>query len=108
MKAVNPFEERIFDICADAGLPRPSVNKPMTIAGRWVKPDFWWGGKVVVEADGGLDHNAPRSRADDLRRERLFRAAGYVVRRFNWNQATYQPEYVAAQIQALLRDLDLD
>jgi very-short-patch-repair endonuclease len=45
--------------------------------------DFHWPErKLVIEIDGGLGHNRPRTRRDDEHRDRVLGLRGWVVLRF--------------------------
>ncbi|HWK25021.1 MAG TPA: DUF559 domain-containing protein [Solirubrobacter sp.] len=72
----------------------PGVN--MAVEGQEV--DFHWPARrLVVEVDGS-GHGRPATRADDARRDRVLRAAGWTVLRFSDEDVRYRPEAVRAHV----------
>jgi hypothetical protein len=93
------LEDVVLDLFLGAGFEHPDVNKPITVAGHRVIPDFRWPEhRLIVEADGPGWHD----RALDAERQDLLEAHGERVVRVTWEQATLRrPETVAALTKLL-------
>ncbi len=84
----SELENIVFDLIADGGLVAPDVNKPIRVAGRWIKPDFRWPHeRLIIEADGAAWHDQKLAREDDVERQALLEADGETVLRVTWRQA---------------------
>ncbi|MCP9487982.1 MAG: type IV toxin-antitoxin system AbiEi family antitoxin domain-containing protein [Gaiellaceae bacterium MAG52_C11] len=95
------LEDVVLDLLLSAGFAHPDVNKPITIAGRRVIPDFRWPGEaVVVEADGAAWHEGRIAREDDTERQALLESHGQRVIRVTWNQAMTRRAETIARIRA--------
>lgn len=73
----NDLEERFYAICAQAGLPRPHVNLPITLedGGPHVVADFAWPElRLIVETDGWATHGTRRAFVYDRHRDRRWRS----------------------------------
>ena len=100
----SELEDRVFDLIATSGLPRPDVNVPLHIAGRTVIPDFRWRQqRLVVEADGAQWHDNPQAKADDQERQALLEAHGDRVLRVDWPAATRRAQQTRAHIEGVWR-----
>ena len=67
----------------------------------------WREAKLVVELDGKDNHSSWWQIQDDRRKELRLRAAGYDVIRYVTVQVEDEPDLVAADLLAKLRDLGL-
>jgi very-short-patch-repair endonuclease len=84
----SELEDAVLDLILAGGLQHPHVNRPLTIAGRRVIPDFRWPDeRLVVEADGAAWHGDRLAREDDAERQALLEASGERVVRVTWAQA---------------------
>lgn len=99
----SELEERFLGLCLQAGLPRPSVNSTVEVAGEILEVDFAWPSHhLVVEADGRLFHDTASAFERDRRRDQLLARAGWRVIRCTWRQATREPGDLVATIRSLL------
>jgi hypothetical protein len=95
----SELERCFISICADAGLPAPSVN--VLVEGLEVDA-FWPGRRLVVEVDSWTHHRGRPSFERDRARDVALRLAGYDVLRFTHRQLARDPAGVAAALRALL------
>jgi very-short-patch-repair endonuclease len=86
------------------GLPRPQLNVWLQVGGRWIQVDCLWSGKVVVELDGFAAHGTRAAFRADRARDRKLRVAGYGATRIAPEQLEDEPEEIAADLRALLRE----
>jgi hypothetical protein len=90
------LEERLYDICRRAGVPKPELNVWIPLEGEMVKPDFLWRAeRLIVETDGWATHGTRRAFEDDRRRDRRLRLAGWEVVRFTWRDVEREPDETA-------------
>jgi len=95
------LEDVVLDLLISGGFERPDVNKPLTLSGRLVIPDFRWPRhRLVLEADGGSWHDQPVAREDDAERQRLLEAHGERVIRVTWDQAVHRREETLVRVGA--------
>ena len=95
----NDFEELFLALLERAGLPRPVMNQPLWVGGRFIAPDCMWREqRVIVELDGYETHRTRAAYESDRARDRLLTAHGWRVMRITWRQLETEP-------QAVLRDL---
>jgi very-short-patch-repair endonuclease len=84
----SELEDAVLDLILAGGLQHPHVNRPLTIGGRRVVPDFRWPDqRLVLEADGAAWHDDRLAREDDAERQALLEASGERVVRVTWAQA---------------------
>ena len=84
----SELEDAVLDLILAGGLQHPHVNRPLTIGGRRVVPDFRWPDqRLVLEADGAAWHDDRLTREDDAERQALLEASGERVVRVTWAQA---------------------
>jgi hypothetical protein len=96
----SELEELFLALCDDHGLPRPEVN--VGIEG--YECDFVWrDADLTVETDGGAAHGTTRARRRDPERDARLIHAGWRVWRLPYLQVVREPEPVAAQLAALLK-----
>lgn len=93
----NEFEARFFEICAQAGLPRPEAQAHFGVD----RVDFVWADlRLVVETDGRETHDNAIAFTDDRVRDRRRFAAGYATLRYTWAEVTRFCDMVAAELVA--------
>jgi len=99
----NDFEERFAALVRREGLPRPTLNAPLQVAGRIFEIDcLWRGHRLALELDGRAAHSTPMAFEADRERDRLLLADGWRVTRVTWRQLEEQPGRIAAEIRTLL------
>jgi very-short-patch-repair endonuclease len=100
----SELEDVVLDLILDAGLPRPEVNRPLSLGGRRVIPDFRWPDEhVVVEADGAAWHDNPIARNEDAERQALLEAEGDRVVRVTWAEVVGHPAQTIGRIRAAVQ-----
>ena len=78
----------MLDLLLNAGFKHPDVNRPLTLNGRRLIPDFRWPEQqLVIEADGAAYHDDRLTREDDAERQAILEAHGERVIRVTWAQA---------------------
>lgn len=100
--------ESVLESCArvafaEAGLEPPELQ--VTIHGLdWsFRTDFCWPGhRVIAEADGLAKYKERKDLAEQFRRDRLLRDAGYQVIHFTWQEIMRTPDLVISRIRAAL------
>lgn len=96
------LERRLFALCHNAGLPRPSVNAYVAVPGWAGEIDFSWSELgLIVETDGWDSHRDRAAFEADRRRDQHLVAAGWRVVRLTWRQVVYEPERVVETLRAL-------
>jgi hypothetical protein len=62
----SELERRFLGLVTNARLPRPELNAPLHVGGRWIEVDcLWRAQRVAAELDGRrLDREAPEVEAD--------------------------------------------
>ena len=98
-RTLSVLEERFFELCESAGLPRPEINSRV---GRMRVDAVWRNRWVAVELDGGQAHAGVAAMKRDRQRELALRATGFQVVRYSWEQITNQREQVLADLRSLL------
>lgn len=84
----SELEDAVLDLLLKAGFKRPDVNRPLTIQGRTIVPDFRWPEqRLIIEADGAEWHDDRLTREDDAEKQALLEAHGERVIRVTWAQA---------------------
>ena len=84
----SELEDAVLDLILAGGLEHPQVNRPLTIDGRRVVPDFRWPDqRLVLEADGAAWHDDRLAREDDAERQALLEASVQRVLSVTWTQA---------------------
>jgi predicted transcriptional regulator of viral defense system len=95
------LEDVVLDLILSGGLAHPDVNKPLTLSGRRVIPDFRWPDeRLTVEADGAAWHTGKGAREDDAERQALLEAHGERVLRVTWDQAVAHPTQTLARLRS--------
>lgn len=102
----SPLEERFLPFLREHGLPRPRLNALVTARGRNHEVDCLWPqARQIVELDGFAGHGTRGAFREDRARDRRLRVAGYAVTRIAWAQLDDEPEPLAADLRALLSDV---
>jgi hypothetical protein len=100
------LEERLLELVAAAGLPRPhcQVWLPLPDGGDPIRADFVWpAARLILETDGRTHHGTRRAFEADRRRDQRLLLAGWRVVRVTWRQLTQEPESVVKLLDELLR-----
>lgn len=99
----NDLEERFVALLDAHGLPRPLLNRTLSIRGRLLEPDCMWPDqRLIVELDGGAVHRTERNFQGDRKRDRILLAEGWRSARVTWAQLRDEPEAIAADLRGLL------
>jgi very-short-patch-repair endonuclease len=94
-------ESDVLDVILRGGLVHPEVNKPLTLGGRRVIPDFRWPAqRLILEVDSTAWHENPLARADDRKRQAVLEAHGETVLRVHWRDAVLAPAAFVAGLRA--------
>jgi very-short-patch-repair endonuclease len=97
----SELEDVVLDLILGAGIAHPKVNRPITLDGRRVIPDFRWPDRrLILEADGAAWHDDPAARAHDRERQALLEAHGERVVRVTWQQAVTRPTQTVERLRA--------
>ncbi|MGK2932740.1 MAG: DUF559 domain-containing protein [Solirubrobacterales bacterium] len=99
----NKLEARMLWLCRRHGVPEPQVNR--LVAGRVGKheADFLWlEFRLIVETDGGQDHDAPYGFERDRDKDSDLRLGGYVVLRLTWGMLKREPARSMEKVKAHL------
>ncbi len=97
----SELEDAVLDLIVSGGLVVPDVNRPLTINGRRVIPDFRWPEqRLVIEADGAEWHDFRVAREDDAERQAILEAHGERVVRVTWDQAVRRQKQTLARLEA--------
>jgi very-short-patch-repair endonuclease len=97
----SELEDAVLDLIVAGGLEAPDVNRPLTVHGRRIVPDFRWPAeRLVVEADGAEWHDDRLAREDDAERQALLEAHGERVLRVTWSQAIARRRQTLARLRA--------
>jgi very-short-patch-repair endonuclease len=99
----NELEERFVVFLDARGLPRPLLNRTLSIRGRLLEPDCMWPDqRLIVELDGGAVHRTERNFQGDRKRDRILLAEGWRSARVTWAQLRDEPEAIAVDLHGLL------
>jgi hypothetical protein len=99
----SELEMLFLDLCREAGIPTPSVNRLIVVDGGMLEVDFCWEReRLIVEADGRRFHATGSAFERDRRRDQLLALAGWRVIRVTWLQVTREREVLAVTIRGLL------
>ena len=97
----SELEDTVLDLLLSAGFKHPDVNRPLTLNGRKLIPDFRWPEQqLVIEADGAAYHDDRLTREDDAERQAILEAHGERVIRVTWAQAIAQRAQTLERIRA--------
>lgn len=99
----NELEERFVGFLDAHGLPRPRLNAPLRVRGRFIEVDcLWEQERLAVELDGYQVHGTPRAFQGDRKRDRELLAEGWRSIRVTWRQLGDEPEAVAEDLRQAL------
>ncbi len=98
------LERRMLRLLTEAGLPSPVGNHPVRLVdGSVYKIDFAYVEQMIaIEVDGHGSHATRRERADDNRRANALSSAGWMMRRFTYEQVVREPTAVASVVRLAL------
>jgi len=99
----SELELRFLEFLADARLPRPHANVPLTVAGATYEVDFVWPDQsLIVELDGHATHVTRAGFESDRERDRRLHAAGWRVVRITWRQLHQDRASIRRDLATLL------
>jgi Protein of unknown function (DUF559) len=99
----SELEDRFLAFLDGVGLPRPEVNVPLRLSGRWIEADcVWRRQRVIVELDGHASHATGAAFERDRARDRILQAAGWRVVRITWRQLHEEADALASDLGKLL------
>jgi len=99
----SELERRFQDFVARIGLPRPELNAPLHIAGRWIEVDcLWRAQRVAVELDSRTFHGTAAAFERDRSRDRRLQVEGWTPVRITWRQLERDAPEIEADLRALL------
>jgi hypothetical protein len=99
----SDFEERFVAFLDDHGFPRPALNAPLAMRGRFFEIDYLWRDqRLAVELDGRAAHGTAKAFESDRERDRILQAEGWRTARITWRQLRDAPRAVAADLRRLL------
>jgi very-short-patch-repair endonuclease len=97
------LERRFRDLCEQAGLPAPEINRHLLLGDTFHKVDFVWRAqRVVIEVDGDRYHSTGWQRRRDAERDALLLAHGYAGARVPEEQLAERPAAAVQAARALL------
>jgi hypothetical protein len=104
-RAESPLETRVRLLCRDAGVPPDSLQQQ--VADRWGNVlgygDLaWTAARLIAEADGRAAHDSLPAAYRDRHRANDFRAAGWTIVRFTWED-TLRRGYIVSVVRRALR-----
>ncbi len=99
----NEFEEAFLALVDACGLPRPRMNAPLALRGRFIEVDaLWQHERLAVELDSRGVHGTKKHFETDRQRDRILVAEGYRTMRVTWWQLRDEPEESAADLKLTL------
>ncbi|HEX5989357.1 MAG TPA: DUF559 domain-containing protein [Solirubrobacterales bacterium] len=99
----NEFEEAFLALVDAHGLPRPRMNAPLSLRGRFIEVDaLWKRQRLAVELDSRGVHGTKKRFESDRRRDRTLVAEGWKTMRVTWEQLRDEPEEIAADLRSAL------
>lgn len=91
----SELEAHFLALCRAYPTPTPQVNQRIPLAGRFIKPDFYWPEyRLVVETDGFAFHSDPHAHEEDRKRDQDLKLIGIDVFRYTWRQVTREPHRI--------------
>jgi very-short-patch-repair endonuclease len=101
----SPLEQRFAPYLRRHNLPLPRFNDLIVLGSKRYEVDCNWPGtSQIVELDGWEGHKTRTAFREDRARDRRLKVAGYSITRLTWNQLDDEPEEIAADLRALLRN----
>ncbi|HET9153926.1 MAG TPA: hypothetical protein VFN85_07400 [Solirubrobacterales bacterium] len=99
----NDFEEAFLGLVDRGGLPRPRMNAPLAIRGRFFEIDaLWEREQVAVELDSRGIHGTHKKFESDRQRDRILVAEGWRTMRITWRQLKEEPQEIAWDLRSAL------
>jgi very-short-patch-repair endonuclease len=102
------LERRMKRLLERAGLPDPTCRFVIRIGDRTFEIDFAYADlRFGIEVDGHGSHATRAARAADTERQNLIENAGWMIRRFTYEQVVYDEQHVIDVVRdalALARD----
>lgn len=99
----NEFEEAFLALVDAYGLPRPRMNAPLSLRGRFIEVDaLWERHRLAVELDSRGVHGTKKRFESDRQRDRMLVAEGYRTMRITWLQLRDEPDEIAADLRSAL------
>lgn len=99
----NEFEEVFLALVDAYGLPRPRMNAPLAIRGRFIEVDaLWERERLAVELDSRGVHGTKKRFESDRHRDRTLVAEGWKTMRVTWWQLRDEPDEIAADLKLTL------
>jgi very-short-patch-repair endonuclease len=98
-RADSELEAAFLELCARHRLPPPETQAPI---GPYRADFLWRAQRLVVETDGRQSHDGFVAFRDDRVKDRVLRAAGFVVLRFTFAEVVREPRTVAAEVARAL------
>jgi len=97
------LEVRFRDLCAQAGLPKPEMNRYLLLGDEYHQVDFLWRAeRVVIETDGERYHSTGWQRARDTHRDELLKRHRYRCARIAEEEIEHRPGGAVATARQLL------
>ena len=105
----NDLEEGFVALVDAHHLPRPRLNAPLWLRGRFYEIDcLWERQRLALELDGRDVHRTDQAFEADRQRDRVLMAEGWRTGRVTWRQLHDEPAAIAADLRAALGALPLD
>lgn len=101
----SKLEQRFRPFLRRHRLPLPRFNDWILLNGQRYQVDCHWPPlRLIVELDGWQGHSTRSAFQDDRARDRALKVVGFSVIHLTWNQLDDEPEAIAADLRALLKD----
>ncbi len=99
----SELEARVFELLDRSGLPRPTRQRSITVAGRLRRLDFLFPDHdVIVEADGYATHASPMAFEKDRQRANSLTSRGFRVLQWTWRSLHDRPGELLRELKAVL------
>jgi very-short-patch-repair endonuclease len=99
----SELERRFLRLVTKARFPRPELNAPLHVAGRWIEVDcLWRAERVAVELDSRGVHGTHAAFERDRARDRRLQAGGWTPVRVTWRQLAREAQELEADLRTLL------
>lgn len=99
----NEFEESFVALLDAHRIPRPRLNVPLFLRGRFYEIDcLWEAQRFAIELDSREVHATPRAFEADRQRDRVLLAEGYRTGRVTWRQLRDEPDEIVADLRRSL------
>ena len=101
--AESSLEVAFLRLCAERGLPTPSPQHPVVVAGARFRIDAAYSEqRVAIELDGFAAHSGPERFVADRRRQNALALAGWTILRFTHPDLRDRPSWVVSEIRSAL------